>query len=288
MITLITGASGLLGATLAPYLTGLGYTVLMHGKSTNNNLSCDLTDKRMTRAMLEETHPNIVINLVALTNVDKCEESPHDAYLLNVRTVENLVAGMRGRVDPYLIQISTDQVYDSTGPSPEDEIRLTNIYALTKYAGELAASRMPSTILRTNFFGHSALPGRKSFSDWLLESLRNGDPVTVFTDVVVNPLALETLSAMIGRVIERRVEGVFNLGSRGAMSKADFAFELARIYGLSTQNMRRGSVGDTDLRAYRPRDMSMDCSRFEAAFDVALPSLQNEIRELKRSTHAVT
>ncbi|MDP1682601.1 MAG: SDR family oxidoreductase [Burkholderiales bacterium] len=288
MVTLITGASGLLGATLAPYLKGLGYTVLMHGKSAGNDVSCDLTDKSATRAMLEETRPNIVVNLVALTNVDKCEESPHDAYLLNVRTVENLVAGMRGRVDPYLIQISTDQVYDSIGPSPEDEIRLTNTYALTKYAGELAAARMPSTILRTNFFGHSALPGRKSFSDWLLESLRNGDPISVFTDVVVNPLALETLSAMIGRVIERRVEGVFNLGSRGAMSKADFAFELARIYGLSIQNVRRGSVGDMNLRAYRPRDMSMDCSRFEAAFDVELPTLQNEICELKRNTHAVT
>jgi dTDP-4-dehydrorhamnose reductase len=288
MRILVTGASGLLGATLSPFLTAAGYDIVRHGKSMDSDVSCDLTDKGATHAMLEEARPNMVINLVALTNVDKCEESPHEAYLLNVRTMENLVAGLHGHVDPFLIQISTDQVYDSTGPSPEDKIRLTNTYALTKYAGELAAARMPSTILRTNFFGHSALPGRKSFSDWLLDSLRNGDPITVFSDVVVNPLALETLSAMICHVVERRVVGVFNLGSRGAMSKADFAFELARVYGLPTQNVRRGSVADMSLRAYRPRDMSMDCSRFQAAFDVELPTLQNEIRELKRSLHAVT
>ena len=261
---------------------------MRHGKSANNDVSCDLTDKDATHAMLEKICPDIVVNLVALTNVDKCEESPHDAYLLNVRTVENLVAGMRGWASPYLIQISTDQVYDSIGPNPEHQIRLTNTYALSKYAGELAVARMPSTILRTNFFGHSALPGRKSFSGWLLESLRNGDSITVFCDVVVNPLTLGTLSAMIGRVIERRVVGVFNLGSRGGMSKADFAFELARIYELSTQNVRRGSVADKGMRAYRPRDMLMDCSRFQAAFDVKLPTLRDEIRKLKRSPHAAT
>jgi dTDP-4-dehydrorhamnose reductase len=287
MRVLITGASGLLGSTLSPFLARAGYEVMKHGQSAANDVLCDLTDREATIAMLEATRPEVVINLVALSNVDKCEENPHLAYLLNVRTVENLVAGMCGHSPPHLIQISTDQVYDSVGPSPEDKIRLTNTYALTKYAGELAAARMPSTILRTNFFGHSALPGRKSFSDWLLDSMRAGDPITVFTDVVVNPLSLETLSAMIGRVIEKRVAGVFNLGSKGAMSKADFAFELARAFGVFTEGVTRGLSRDMHLKAYRPKDMSMDCARFDAAFDVMLPALQDEIRDLRRNSNAV-
>jgi dTDP-4-dehydrorhamnose reductase len=260
---------------------------MKHGQSAANDVLCDLTDREATIAMLEATRPDVVINLVALSNVDKCEENPHLAYLLNVRTVENLVAGMCGHPPPHLIQISTDQVYDSVGLSAEDEIRLTNTYSLTKYAGELVAARMPSTILRTNFFGHSALPGRKSFSDWLLDNIRGGDPITVFTDVVVNPLSMETLSAMIGRVIDKRVAGVFNLGSRGAMSKANFAFELARVFGVPTEGVTRGLSRDMHLKAYRPKDMYMDCSRFEAAFDVTLPALQDEIRNLKRNSNAV-
>lgn len=288
MRVLITGATGLLGSTLAPFLTGIGHDIIRHGNSAKSDVSCDLTHRALTLALLNDICPEIVVNLVAWTNVDRCEEDPHRAYLLNVRTVENLVASMRDRANAYLIHISTDQVYDSVGPSREDEIRLTNIYALTKYAGELAAAFMPSTILRTSFFGPSLLPDRKSLSDWLLDSLRGGRPFTVFTDVVMNPLSMATLSAMIDRVIESRIEGVFNLGSRGEMSKADFAFGIARVYGLSTHNVMRGVSSDIDLPAYRPKNMSMDCKRFEAAFDVILPNLGDEIRNLNGGLDAIT
>lgn len=288
MRILVSGASGLLGATLAPFLARLGHDVVRHGKSAGTDVSCDLTDRAATLALLDDMRPDIVVNLVAWTNVDNCEKDPHGAYLLNVRTVENLAAGMRAHRGAFLIQLSTDQVYDSPGPSQEGEIRLTNTYALTKYAGELAAALVPGAILRTNFFGSSLLPSRRSLSDWILDNLRGGRPFTAFSDVVTNPLSMTTLSAMISRVIERRIEGVFNLGSRGGMSKADFAFEIARVYGLSTHNVMRGVSGELDLLAYRPKDMSMDCKRFEAAFDVSLPNLGDEIRNLKRSPDAIT
>jgi dTDP-4-dehydrorhamnose reductase len=286
MRALIAGASGLLGTVLAPILIDAGYEVVRHGHRGVSDVFCDLTDRDATIALIDSVSPQVVINLVARTDVDMCERDPHGAYLLNVRPVENMVSAMRDHANAYLIHISTDQLYDSIGPSREDEIRLTNTYALTKYASELAAALMPSTILRTNFFGHSVFPGRKSFSDWLTDSLRDGSPITVFTDVVFNPLSMGTLGAMIGRVLEKRANGVFNLGSRGAMSKADFAFELARIYGLPTHNVKRGLSSEMDLLAYRPKDMSMSCACFETAFDVVLPTLEDEIKDLKRNSDA--
>jgi len=277
-----------LGATLTPFLTRVGYDVVRHSKTAESDVSCDLTDRHETLALLGRIRPDIVVNLVAQTDVDKCEEDPHEAYLLNVRVVENLVAGMRDRGNMHLIHLSTDQVYDSAGPSREDGIRLTNTYALTKYAGELAAAQMRSTVLRTNFFGPSLLLGRKSFSDWLLCSLQDREPITVFTDVVFNPLSMGTLCSMIDRVVGKRVQGVFNLGSRGFISKADFALELARTYGLAVDKVTRGLCSDMGLAAYRPKDMSMDCARFETAFDVELPGIQNEIRDLRRNPNAIT
>lgn len=279
---LITGGSGMLGATLAPILRTCGHDVVVHGHSAGGDVCGDLTDRSVTTSLVAQVKAECIVNLVALTNVDKCEIDPHAAYLLNVKTVENLAAAIRGQGGVHLIQISTDQVYDAVGLSTEDEIRLTNTYALTKYAGEIAASLVSATVLRTNFFGPSALPGRYSFSDWLLNNFREQTPMTAFSDVIVNPLSMNTLSAMIEKVIQKPVAGVFNLGSRNPLSKAEFALQIASVFGLGADNMTTGQVDSRGLCAYRPKDMSMDCTRFESTFNVRLPTLQDEIKALRK------
>ena len=279
---LITGASGLLGTTLAPALSAAGYEVVRHSRRGAGDVFADLTDRARTRALIDAVRPAAVVNLVALTNVDQCEREPNAAHLLNTRTVEYLVDALRAGHDAFLVQLSTDQVYDSAGPSGEDDVTLTNVYALTKYAGELAAKLVPSAVLRTNFFGRSRLPGRASFSDRVLGALREQRPITGFTDVIVNPLSMPTLSRMICRVLERRTAGIFNLGSSSALSKADLVCEIARAYGLSAAAVTRGTSGEARLAAYRPKDMSMQCGRFETAFGVKLPPLEREIEDLKR------
>ncbi len=276
------------GCTLAPFLEAQGHTVIRHGHSTAADVVCDLINCVDTAAMLETVAPDCVVNLVAATNVDECERSPHTAYLLNIRTVENLVAGLAGRKSAFLIQVSTDQVYDALGNSDENDVRLTNIYALSKYAGELAALRMPAAVLRTNFFGPSRHPNRKSFSDWLLDKFRDGKGFTAFSDVAVTPLSMDTLSAAIDRVLRHQVAGVFNLGSRQGMSKADFAAALAHTFDLPTEAMRRGSTTDVELAAYRPKDMCMNSSKFEQTFGMKLPRLSDEIKRLRSDINVVT
>jgi dTDP-4-dehydrorhamnose reductase len=132
-------------------------------------------------------------------------------------------------------------------------------------------------VLRTNFFGKSQRPGRTSFTDWLATALRRQDPLTVFDDVLFSPLSLDRLCDLIMLAAERRVAGVFNLGSREGMSKADFAFVFADALGLSTASVRRGRSTDAALAARRPTDMRMDCSRFERTFGLTLPSLRDEL-----------
>ena len=283
MKILVTGASGLLGSILVPVLGASGHEVFGHSNSKSGWINADLTIKDDAKALMNRIRPNLIINLVALTNVDICEKDPRRAHQLNTEVVENIVEAMEGSGQNFLIHISTDQVYDSPGYSSEDEIQLKNTYAFSKYAGELAASKVSSTIFRTNFFGKSPTQTRLSFSDWILDSLRKNIPITVFDDVIFNPLAFDTLIAMILLAIERRIDGVFNLGSRGAISKADFAFTLAKVYGLSSAGLISGSVQNADLLAFRPRDMSMDCTRFESAFDVKLPTLLDEISNLNRN-----
>jgi dTDP-4-dehydrorhamnose reductase len=180
------------------------------------------------------------------------------------------------------VHISTDQVYDGDGPGhSEDAVTLRNMYAFSKYAGELAAMRIASVVLRTNFFGPSRCPGRASLSDWLVGALRSSTSITVFEDVYFSPLALQTLCEMIEMTLSSPRTGLYNLGSRDGMSKAQFAFLLAEVLGLPSRSMRRGRIAESILKAPRPSNMRMKCARFEQQFGVSLPSLENEIQSMR-------
>jgi dTDP-4-dehydrorhamnose reductase len=285
---LITGATGLLGATLAPVLREQGFVVVGHGHRGPADVQADLTVAAEVDALLERVRPSVVVNLAALTDVDVCQAEPQRAYELNVRSVEHLAAALARQLPrSHLVQLSTDQVYDGSGPHAEAAVCIRNVYALSKIAGEIAAAAFGATVLRTNFYGRSQCARRASFTDWLHGALSQGRPIQVFDDVHFNPLAIDTLATCVAAVVRARPPGVFNLGARGGMSKADFAYAFAAAAGLPTATMTRSSVAAmVQLQAPRPRDMRMDCRRYEDALGAALPQLEDEIQRTGKAYRA--
>jgi dTDP-4-dehydrorhamnose reductase len=276
---LVTGASGFLGRRLVPFLRERGHHVIAGAQKGDGEVRADLTKTGDAARLLADTTPETIVHLVAHTNVDQCERDPQAAYALNVTTVANLVDAIRGaKQSSRFVLISTDQVYDAAGDNPETAVMLRNTYALTKLAGERVASEIGGTVLRTNFFGKSHTPGRASFTDWLIGAATAGKDMTLLTDVYFSPLSVETLSAGIARVVERPTSGVFNLGSHAGMSKRDFSHTVATRLGLSLAKAKDGTQDDLRLDARRPKGMMMDSRRFEAAFDMTLPTLESEIQ----------
>jgi dTDP-4-dehydrorhamnose reductase len=279
---LLLGSTGLLGSTMKPLLGSLGYDVVAHGRNKGAQYQADLTHLEKVTELFDEIRPEVVINLVGLTDVELCEASPNQAYLANVRVVENITDWIKQtRAHCHLVQISTDQVYDGIGPHDEGTATLTNYYAFSKYAGELAAMSVSSTILRTNFFGISRCAKRVSLTDWLYRSLVNVEAIQVFDDVQFNPLSMTTLSHLIGLILKKKPKGVFNLGSQAGMSKAEFAYEFAQALNFSTSSMAISSADEvTFLKTYRPKDMRMDCSKIEGMLGIKLPLLRDEIKQV--------
>jgi dTDP-4-dehydrorhamnose reductase len=286
MKILLLGSTGLLGCTLSTFLVSPDDEVNTHGRGNGAQYQADMSSPKEAVDLLRKVQPDAIINLVGLTNVDLCETQPNQAYLLNVRTVENIASWIRlEKASCHLVHLSTDQVYDGTHPydgthlHTEESVTLTNYYAFSKYAGELAAASIPSTILRTNFFGRSKCQSRTSLSDWLFRALSNDDPIEVFDDVLFSPLAMSTLSEMIELSVRNQPVGVFNLGSRDGSSKADFAFAFAEELGLPVRAMRRTTSDKVAfLKTYRPKDMRMNSAKFEGALGVNLPNLRDEIK----------
>jgi len=279
---LVTGANGLLGKSLIKYLFKKKHEIFLHSRGTNCDVSADLTDFGQVKKALDKVNPVTIINLVALTSVDECESNPNKAYQVNVHSVENLARWIReNNHDCHLIHISTDQVYDGPGPHSEQDITLTNYYAFSKYASEAVVSSVSGTVLRTNFFGPSNCPGRVSLSDWIINSLKNEKLINVFDDIYFSPLAINSLIKIVEKIVRNPRSGIFNLGSKEGLSKADFAFSLAEIMELPEKYMAIGSSEDAPLSAYRPKDMRMISSKFEETFDIVLPTLNQEINSMK-------
>lgn len=278
---LVTGANGLLGSSLVPTLIAKGYDVVCVGFSSGADITIDLTDTAQTHGALDQVCPDSVVNLAALTDVDLCQTDPHQAYMLNIKIVENVASWVRYNESTELVQISTDQVYDAVGAQTEDQVYISNVYGMSKYTSELVAEGVNAISLRTNFLGKSLAQGKKSLSDWLVEKLLAKTDLTVFEDIYFSPLSLDTLSQTIATVLANPISGVYNLGSHGGLSKADVAFKLADVLGLDASHVRRGRCADLDLIAKRPSGMIMDSSKFEASYQVSLPTTIEEIESLR-------
>jgi dTDP-4-dehydrorhamnose reductase len=97
--------------------------------------------------MLSDLKPNVIVNTVALAEIEACEKDPNRAFRANVLTVQNLVEWIsETKKSCHLVHISTDHLYDDGGAKKEDHIKLTNYYAFSKFASEVVARQVPSTI----------------------------------------------------------------------------------------------------------------------------------------------
>lgn len=272
----------MLGTSLSKHLKGVGYSVLSQGRRQAAECKFDPHDPRKLAELIDREQVDTIINLVALTNVDLCEEQVAEAYHVNSGVVAAIVEALglcSSSSKPHLIHISTDQVYGRAGPHSEECVYPINVYALSKYTGELIAKQVGATILRTNFYGLSHCRNRKSFSDWAIQSLRESTPITVIKDVKFSALHIETLCRLIGSMIELRPVGVYNVGCRDSMSKANFVMALADLLGLSTEHVKIGVSTELEFKAQRPLDMTLRVERIEEALGSRCPMMQHQIEE---------
>ena len=260
------------------------YFLETHSRNDATTHNFDLSSPNLVYENLNKILPDVIINLIANTNVDFCEDYPEQAHTDNVLSIENVVGWIKSsNSDTRFIHISTDQVYDGMGPHKEINTNLTNHYASSKFSAEnLVSSITNSLILRTNFFGKSLHRERISFSDWIVNSIKENKKITVFDNISFSPLSITTLVDIIINTISMNETGIYNLGSNSGMSKARFAQELAKSIKLSTENLIVGSDADFKFSAYRPKDMRMCCKKFESDFNTKLPDLIDEINLVGR------
>jgi len=91
------------------------------------------------------------------------------------------------------------------------------------------------------------------------------------------------LSEVIRSIVDLQPIGVFNVGSRGGMSKAEFDFAFARVLSLPTIGMKEvDSANANFLKARRPKNMLMNLDKLEAILGFKLPTIESEILKISK------
>lgn len=282
-VVFVLGGGGLLGSSLVPMLRKYSERVTVFKRQdVETETSSQFGSPRFHEHLfnqLNSQNPAVIINLAALTDVGRCQAEPSSAYIVNTWLPEIISSWIKDNGTTKFIQLSTDHNYDGPQPATEEQIKISNFYGFSKYAGELAALSVGATVVRTNFFGRSQCDGRLSFSDWVYNSLVSGAEIRAFNNVFFSPLSLETLCTKLLMISADPRGGVFNLGSKNGMSKADFIYRLAERLQLDTSGVTRVEYSSLDAIP-RPRDMRMNSDKFERIYGGApLPTLLDEINQ---------
>jgi dTDP-4-dehydrorhamnose reductase len=276
MRVLITGASGMLGTALVAAFACMhhciGFSRIRPDQTAIDWRTGDMSMPGELASVLDDSRPELVVNAAAMTNVDACERNPTLAQRVNCDAVDELVQYCQ-RSGGRLVHISTDSVFDGRKETPyveTDPVGPLNVYARTKLGAETKALRHPAAIvLRTNIFGWRQQGGDVSFGEWVLRSLREGTPLTMFHDVMYSPISTPLFAEIVLKCAERPLSGLYHAGGGEDLSKYHFALKVADAYGLATDNIVRISVADKPLAALRPRNMALDSSKLADALGIS-------------------
>jgi dTDP-4-dehydrorhamnose reductase len=278
---LILGANGQLGRELQRSFSDFGEMIVC-GRDT-----VDFTVDSQLRAAVRTASPDVIVNAVAYTAVDRAESEPDLAMAINGHA-PRVLAEEASRVGALLVHYSTDYVFDGSKTEAwleTDPVNPLNAYGATKLAGERAIEDVGGKhlIFRTSWvYG----PHGKNFLLTMLRLGKERDQLKIVDDQVGAPTSSLELAdatrAVVDNVREGRSgdadswAGVYHMTCGGSVSWRGFAdsiFERAQtlLDGRRPETIPIPS-SEYPTPARRPLNSVLSNAKLNAAFAVQLPS----------------
>lgn len=290
---LVVGSNGLLGQKVAELLLrGSPHTVILSSIEPQpvvpyqaaEYIPVDITSRKDVRQLTAGVHPDVMINCAAITNVDACETDRENAWKLNATAVDHLVEAARIH-ESAIIHISTDYVFDGhAGPYvEEDRPNPLSYYGKSKLAGEnsLRTSGVPFLIARTIVLYGYAQGVKPNFVLWLIQSLEQGKAVRIVDDQFGNPTFVDDLAFGLLRALELGKTGVYHLAGREVVSRLEFAYHVAKVFGLDASLISPIKTAALQQPAPRPLKSGLITLKAEADLDYRPMTIDESLMVLK-------
>jgi dTDP-4-dehydrorhamnose reductase len=260
---LITGSNGRLGAFLVEIFKD--HEVIAHTRAT-----LDVTDPAAVARAVGDAAPSLVVNCTAFNDVDGAEDRPLDALATNAFAVRSL-ARAADACGATFVHYSTDFVFDGRASTPYGEDAPPapmSVYSASKLLGEWFALDVGRAfVLRVeSLFGSPPdWTGRRGTLDAIVDGLRQGRDVRVFTDRVVSPSYTLDIAAATRHLVDSNgAPGLYHCVNGGAATWHDVAVEAARQLGV-TPRLVPVTTDDVPLKAARPRYCALSNAKLARA-----------------------
>jgi dTDP-4-dehydrorhamnose reductase len=290
MRILVTGATGQVGGALASRLQTCA-AVIAADRST-----IDLSRPDKIAPLLDDLCPDLIINAAAYTAVDKAEDEPDLAMLVN-GAAPGAIARWSVRNAVTLVHFSTDYVFDGTGQRPwteQDTPHPLSVYGASKLAGEdeIRAAGGSSLIVRTSWvYAATGL----NFVRTIAKLARERPELRIVSDQVGAPTSAAIIAEAMASMIEgvdrapaafaalcRKADGLVHLCAAGGASWFEFATAVVaglRIRGIHLEVSRLIPIRSDEYptRAKRPLNSRLSLERLRNIFAVIMPDWRSAL-----------
>jgi dTDP-4-dehydrorhamnose reductase len=283
---LIAGCDGLLGQNLlraAP--AGVECVGLARHESPllPANLSAyhvrDIADPDTWRFVRDVIRPDRILNAAAYTDVDGCERDPATSDRVN----RDAVRAMAATGIP-LVQVSTDYVFDGeSGPYSEDDAtNPLSVYGRSKLESEQATLSAPGNlVVRTAWVWGTGKGAKKSFTDFVRETLAAGKTARIVTDQWSNPTLAEDLAGAIWALVGAGRSGLYHASGSDWVSRLQWAQRVAKCFGLDASLIEPITTADMNPPARRPLRSGLSCAKLERDTGFRLRGLDAQLEAVR-------
>lgn len=284
----IIGGTGLLGSNLVKLYSTFDVRAFSRRNSENidirynNIIDFNKLDLELTE-YFQVWKPDIIVNTVAIVNLEKCEDDYELAYYTNCILAKN-IAIVAKKFSSYFIHISTDHYYNDTyhKHTEDSKVLLLNNYAKTKYAAEKEVLKVnnESLIVRTNIIGFRR-NNKDSFFEWLIKSLEKQEIINLYTNFLTSPISAAELGEILEKCYQKRIFGTYNIASSEIISKYTFGIKVAEVFCFSMDSIVKAEMLDTmQSSLIRALTLGLDTSKIECALNTKMPTIYETLNVL--------
>lgn len=274
---LITGANGQLGNEMRLLAT----EHQAYGYFFTDVSELDICDEQTVKAFVEKNQIDIIVNCAAYTAVDKAEDNVELCDRLNHLAPGYLAEAVQAR-NGYLVQVSTDYVFDGTAHLPYREEQSTcpnSVYGSTKLAGEQEAmARCSNTMVIRTAWLYSTFGN--NFVKTMIRLGEERESLGVIFDQIGTPTYARDLAVAIFAAIEKGiVPGIYHFSNEGVCSWYDFTQAIHHLAGIRTCKLKPLHTEEYPTKATRPHYSVLDKTKIKETYGIEIPYWMESLGE---------